>query len=584
MVTGASTADLAIVLVDARNGVRRADAPPRLHRVAARHPAPRRRGQQDGPRRLLRGGLRRDRARLLRASRSQLGVRDIAFVPISALHGDNVVERSERDAVVRRPAAARAPRDASRSTADRNLDDAALPGPVRHPRRRQRLPRLRRPGGRRRAAPRRRGRSCCPPSASTTDRRRSTPSTGPLDAAVPADERHACAWPTSSTSRAATSSAAAGDRPALARELDGRRLLDGRRAAARRRRATRSSTRRTRARGDRRGDRRPRRRRRRLEPRAGAAELALNDIGRVRLRTSKPLAFDPYARNRATGSFILIDEATNDTVGAGMITARRNGAGGSVARDARRGGGAGGARRRRAAAAGGDRVRARARAGAAPRGRRRRPVRVVPRARRPQPARARAHARRSSSTSPTGCAPGGACRSCSACTAPARTPAASRARATFTQVADEHHFVVAYPMSWRARGLLALPRARQPAQRRCAAARHARRGGAHGVRRSRARARDRHLLGRADDLRRRLRAGRPAPRDRARSRAARASCRPAIPRGRSRSSTSTGPRTRSSPTAAAAPTTTGACPTSWPTGRGARAAAPSRARGASTRM
>jgi sulfate adenylyltransferase subunit 1 (EFTu-like GTPase family) len=57
-----------------------------------------------------------------------------------------------------------------------------------------------------------------------------------------------------------------------------------------------------------------------LQREAGAAELALNDIGRVRLRTSKPLAFDPYARNRATGSFILIDEATNDTVGAGMIT------------------------------------------------------------------------------------------------------------------------------------------------------------------------------------------------------------------------------------------------------------------------
>jgi bifunctional enzyme CysN/CysC len=50
-----------------------------------------------------------------------------------------------------------------------------------------------------------------------------------------------------------------------------------------------------------------------------AAELGLNDIGHVRLRTSKPLAFDPYERNRATGSFILIDEATNDTVGAGMI-------------------------------------------------------------------------------------------------------------------------------------------------------------------------------------------------------------------------------------------------------------------------
>jgi sulfate adenylyltransferase large subunit len=56
-----------------------------------------------------------------------------------------------------------------------------------------------------------------------------------------------------------------------------------------------------------------------LEPRPNPPELGLNDIGRVRLRTSKPLAFDPYSRNRATGSFILIDEATNDTVGAGMI-------------------------------------------------------------------------------------------------------------------------------------------------------------------------------------------------------------------------------------------------------------------------
>jgi bifunctional enzyme CysN/CysC len=49
------------------------------------------------------------------------------------------------------------------------------------------------------------------------------------------------------------------------------------------------------------------------------AEIALNDIGRVRLRTSAPLAFDPYASNRRTGSFILIDESRNGTVGAGMI-------------------------------------------------------------------------------------------------------------------------------------------------------------------------------------------------------------------------------------------------------------------------
>ena len=51
-----------------------------------------------------------------------------------------------------------------------------------------------------------------------------------------------------------------------------------------------------------------------------APELGLNEIGRVRLRTTQPLLCDPYARNRATGGFILVDEATNRTVAAGMIT------------------------------------------------------------------------------------------------------------------------------------------------------------------------------------------------------------------------------------------------------------------------
>jgi bifunctional enzyme CysN/CysC len=56
-----------------------------------------------------------------------------------------------------------------------------------------------------------------------------------------------------------------------------------------------------------------------LDREGSPAELALNDIGRVRLRTAKPVAFDPYARNRATGGFIVIDESSNETVGAGMI-------------------------------------------------------------------------------------------------------------------------------------------------------------------------------------------------------------------------------------------------------------------------
>ncbi len=48
-------------------------------------------------------------------------------------------------------------------------------------------------------------------------------------------------------------------------------------------------------------------------------ELTLNEIGRVQLRTTVPLLCDPYDKNRTTGSFILIDEATGVTVGAGMI-------------------------------------------------------------------------------------------------------------------------------------------------------------------------------------------------------------------------------------------------------------------------
>ena len=54
-----------------------------------------------------------------------------------------------------------------------------------------------------------------------------------------------------------------------------------------------------------------------------AAELALNEIGRIRLRAGSPLMADPYSLNRTTGSFILIDDATNDTVAAGMVIAAR---------------------------------------------------------------------------------------------------------------------------------------------------------------------------------------------------------------------------------------------------------------------
>jgi bifunctional enzyme CysN/CysC len=67
-----------------------------------------------------------------------------------------------------------------------------------------------------------------------------------------------------------------------------------------------------------------------LEETAAPPDLQLNDIGRVRLRTRLPVMADPYERNRTTGAFILIDEQTFDTVGAGMIVSASEEAGAPV--------------------------------------------------------------------------------------------------------------------------------------------------------------------------------------------------------------------------------------------------------------
>ncbi len=56
-----------------------------------------------------------------------------------------------------------------------------------------------------------------------------------------------------------------------------------------------------------------------LESQPNPAELAVNDLGEIRIRTAKPLFYDGYATNRLTGSFILIEQGTNATVGAGML-------------------------------------------------------------------------------------------------------------------------------------------------------------------------------------------------------------------------------------------------------------------------
>jgi sulfate adenylyltransferase subunit 1 len=49
------------------------------------------------------------------------------------------------------------------------------------------------------------------------------------------------------------------------------------------------------------------------------AIIGANDIARISIRTTQPLLFDSYSTNRNTGSVIIIDEGTNNTVGAGMI-------------------------------------------------------------------------------------------------------------------------------------------------------------------------------------------------------------------------------------------------------------------------
>ena len=315
IVTGASTADLAIVLVDARNGVveqtrRHAFIASLLgipHLVVAVNKMDLVDWSED-----VFDAVVRD----VCAFREQLpAVRDIAYVPLSALRGDNVVDRS--DAM---PWYGGLPLLEHLETveveADRNYDDVRFP-----------VQYIVRDG-----ASDYRGYACqvgvrvlrpgdevlVLPSEQVTTVASIDTFDGPLEAAYA---------PMSVTVRLADDLDVSrgdlicrpDDRPALARDLVAdvcwmaeAPLRPGGRYAIKH--ATHTARAIVEAIDDRVDVTSLGR-----EPAPG--ELALNDIGRVRLRTSKPLAFDPYARNRATGSFILIDEATNDTVGAGMIVA-----------------------------------------------------------------------------------------------------------------------------------------------------------------------------------------------------------------------------------------------------------------------
>ena len=58
---------------------------------------------------------------------------------------------------------------------------------------------------------------------------------------------------------------------------------------------------------------------RQLFAKNGIANTTMNDIAKVSFKLAQPIFADPYAKNRSTGAFIVIDEASNNTVGAGMI-------------------------------------------------------------------------------------------------------------------------------------------------------------------------------------------------------------------------------------------------------------------------
>ena len=317
MVTGASTADVAIILVDARKGV--IEQTRRHSYIAAILGIPHvvvavnKMDLVD----FSEERFREIEQELREHERAARAAATCSVIPMSALRGDNVVERGERDALVRRADAARAPRD-GRDRRRPRPRPPPLPRPVGDPpdlRRAPRLPRLRGPGRRRRLAGRRRGRRAAvrPPLRGRLGRdrrrRRST-------LAIPGQ---------SITVRLADDvDVSRGDMladpeqaPTVARELEATRLLDGEKPLEPRAKlAIKHTTRTVRAIVDELVsvvDIHT------LEDRPGPERLELNDIGRVRLRLSEPLAVDPYADNRATGAFILIDESTNDTVAAGMI-------------------------------------------------------------------------------------------------------------------------------------------------------------------------------------------------------------------------------------------------------------------------
>jgi bifunctional enzyme CysN/CysC len=315
MVTGASTADLALILVDARNGVMEQS---RRHAFIAS---------------LLRiphlvvcvnkmDLVDFDEAAFERICAdfsgwaAKLDVSDVTFIPISALHGDNVVERSERTPWYQGPSLLYH-LEHVHVASDRNLVDARFPVQwVVRPMSDEHHDYRGYAGEMASGVLREGDEVVVLPSGIATRVAAIDTFDGPLDEAFP---------PLSVTLRLEDDvDVSRGDmicrpnnRPRETRELEAMVCwMSERPLQPSGRYRIKHTTRTALAKVD---SLRYRIDVNTLHRDEAAEGLALNEIGRLGLRLSSPLFLDEYRRNRVTGSFILIDESTNDTVGAGMV-------------------------------------------------------------------------------------------------------------------------------------------------------------------------------------------------------------------------------------------------------------------------
>jgi bifunctional enzyme CysN/CysC len=315
MVTGASTADVAVILLDARRGV--VEQTRRHAYIAAILGIPHvvvAVNKMDlvefSP-----GRFDEIRAELLDLA-ERLGLDDLRAIPVSALRGDNVVESTDAMPWYDGPTLLEH-LETVEIAGDRNLDDRRFPvqwvirpmSADHHDYRGyagQVASGIWRAGDEVVVLPS--GRRSRVASVETAD--------GPLDAAVP---------PMSVIVRLEDDvDVSRGDMlvdpdapPALARELEARVCwMTERPLEPRARLVVKQTTRSVRAVADELlslVDVHT------LEDGAAPERLELNDIGRVAFRLAAPLVVDPYAENRGTGAFVLVDAATNETVGAGMV-------------------------------------------------------------------------------------------------------------------------------------------------------------------------------------------------------------------------------------------------------------------------